>query len=181
MFGFLLGTMCLFGLFAVAGRGFAHRRWHHHAFAHGYGHGYGPGGYGPRGWHGHRGHGPGGWEGPRFVGEGFGRAAAEMVKRRLRVDEDQEDIVDHALKDARAAMKEYVEVLKGSRAEVAAAFRGETVDEGALAAVFTRHDEELTRARREVVSAFKQIHAVLTPEQRERAVEWLGAADPRWV
>lgn len=173
MFGFVFGTLCLAGLFMVAGRGFRHRyAWHHHHHHRGFRGGYGPGAWG----------GPGGWDGPRYAREGFGRAAAEVVKRRLRVDEDQGDIVDHALKDAQAAMKAYVEVLKGARPELADAFRGEAVDEAAIAALWTRHDDELARARREVVSAFKQIHAVLTPEQRAIAADWLGAGPtPRWV
>ncbi|MBA2320768.1 MAG: hypothetical protein H0V89_06395, partial [Deltaproteobacteria bacterium] len=44
-----------------------------------------------------------------------------------------------------------------------------------------RQDEAITSARREVISALKQIHAVLDPEQRARAASWLAAADGRWV
>lgn len=175
MFGFLLGTFCLMGLFAVGSRWF----YHHHHWHHRHGHGADWGSrYGRHsGSHGRRGE----WGGPRFMGEGFGRAAAEVIKRRLRVDEDQEDIVDHAMKDVRSAVQAYVEMLKGSRAEVGAAFRGEAVDEAALAGIFARHDEALGRARREVLSAFKQIHAVLTPEQRSVAADWVGSTETRWV
>ena len=177
MFGFMLGTMCLVGLFGVWRGGMHRYHWHHGR--HGYGGHRGYGGHPGRGWEG--GHAEGAGRGSWFMGEGFGRAAAEMVKRRLRVDEDQADIVDHAMKDVRASVKEYVEVLKGSRTELGAAFRGEAVDEASIAALFARHDDELARARREVVSAFKQIHAVLTPDQRKTAADWLGSADSRWV
>lgn len=176
MFGFVVGTLCLVGLVGMIGHG---------RHAHGYAHGYGRRGFGRRfgRWHGH--HGRGGWgggEGQRgFGGPGFARVAAEVVKRRLRIDEDQEGIVDHAVADLRAAVSEFSEALKASRADIAAAFRGETVDDAALAAVFTHHDEELARTRRTVVSALKQIHAVLDEEQRGTASEWLGSADPRWV
>jgi hypothetical protein len=174
MFGFVIGTVCLLGLIGLMRASF-----HHHHFAHGYGP-HGRGGWGGRGWGGR------GWEGGRRGRSGFERgfaqAAGEVVKRRLRIDEDQEGIVDHALTDLRETGKEYVEVLEDARKDLAAAFAGEAVDEAAIASVFARHDEELAKARRDAVSALKQIHSVLDPDQRKAATDWLGAAEPgRWV
>ncbi|MEQ1566010.1 MAG: Spy/CpxP family protein refolding chaperone [Myxococcota bacterium] len=164
MFGFVVGTASLIGLFALFKTSHV-RRWHHHPAM------------------GHRGCGASRRGRERWFEEGgFGRAAAEVVKRRLRIDEDQEGIVDHALRDLRESGREYVSTLKDLRRELGGAFSGEVVDEAAIAATFTRHDEEMTRARRDVVSALKQIHGVLDPEQRRAASEWLAAADqPRWV
>ncbi|MEQ1502098.1 MAG: Spy/CpxP family protein refolding chaperone [Myxococcota bacterium] len=169
MFGFVFGTVCLIGLMGVV-RG--HHRHHHDGWHH------------QRGWragrHGgfRRGHREGRG---RADGSMFGRAAAEVIKRRLHVDEDQEGIVDHGLADVRAAVEEFGSVVAETRTELAGAFRGEAVDEATLAAVFARQDDELARARRDVVSALKQIHAVLDPEQRAEAADWFGAAEPRWV
>jgi Spy/CpxP family protein refolding chaperone len=109
------------------------------------------------------------------------RAAGEVVKRRLRIDEEQEPIVDHALRDLRGAGKELVEELADTRASLADAFRGETVDDAALSATFSRHDDAVARVRREAVSALTQVHAVLAPEQRWRVVEWLASGEARWV
>ena len=181
MFGFLFGTLCLFGFAGLLKTSF--HRHHHGAYAHGHGggcHG------GPRGrWGGRegRGRGPGfafDEEGPR--GDAFARAFGEILKRRLRVDEDQEGLVDHALIDLRGALKDLATVLKDSRKNLADAFRGEKVDEAALAASFGQHDEAITRARRDVVSALKQVHAVLTKEQRAQAADWLAEGDAQgWV
>jgi hypothetical protein len=170
MFGFVLGAVALFcvaGLFKARRYG----RWHHH--------------HGHHGWHGGGWGGPGGWDRRgwdedddrprrRRRGDGFVRATGEVVKRKLKVDEEQEGIVDLALADLREAVSGLRETLQDSRAEIASAFRGSEVDQAALDAVFARHDEELARTRREVVSALKQIHAVLDPEQREAAVGWMA-------
>ena len=150
MFGFIVGTLCLVGLVKVATGGRHH--WHHHRHHHGRGRGRGR--------------------------SGFWRAGAEVVKRKLRLDEDQGDIVDHALKDLADSAKELKAVLKDSREDVADAFRGDKVDDASLAAVFARHDEEIVSARRGIVSSLKQIHAVLDDDQRERAADWLGSAEP---
>ncbi len=183
MFGFLFGTMCLFGFAGLMKASFRHHA--HGAYA------YGPGGGCHGGRHGRWG-GPGGGRGRRgggFAfdedgprGDGFAKAFGEILKRRLRIDEDQEGLVDHALIDLRAAVKELATVMKDSRKNLAEAFRGEKVDDASLAASFGQHDEAITRARRDVVSALKQVHAVLTPEQRAQAADWLAQGDAQgWV
>jgi hypothetical protein len=47
--------------------------------------------------------------------ERFSRAAGEILKRRLRVKEDQEVIIDHALTDLQASLKELRSSVKDSR------------------------------------------------------------------
>lgn len=176
MFGFFFGTLCLLGLGGVMRR----MAWMHHgrfAYGGGYGGGWGHGPWhGGRGWHGRpggRGHGPG----AAFTHEGVGKAMAEVVKRRLRIDEDQEGIVDHAFADVRKSVSELRDELAATRAGIADAFRGETVDDAALAAAFARHDDALSRARRDLVSSFKQVHAVLDADQRAKAADWMGSAE----
>lgn len=173
MTGFVIGTVCLFGLFGLM------RAARHRACGGGYGYGYG---FGPGRWHhGHRHGRHGGGGRAAWADGGVARAAGEVLKRRLRIDEDQEGIVDHAMTDLREAGKEYVAVLRDARKDLAAAFSGEAVDEAAIASVFARHDEELAKARRDAVSALKQIHSVLEPEQRKAATDWLGSVEPGWV
>ncbi len=124
----------------------------------------------------------GGPGGPGGLGEErFARAAGEVMKRRLRIDEEQEPVVDHALRDLRATMTELTRELGETRAAAAEAFRGEAVDDAALAATFARQDDAVARARRDVVSALKQVHAVLQPDQRAKAADWMGSARPRWM
>ncbi|MES2642245.1 MAG: periplasmic heavy metal sensor [Myxococcota bacterium] len=175
MFGFFFGTLCLLGLVGVAKRGM----WHGH-YAYGGGGGCGEGhhrGYGG-GWGGHH---RGGRHGrPGRMGEGFARAAGEVFKRRLRIDEEQEPIVDHALVDLRKTLKELTDEVKDSRAAISAAFAAESVDDAALATAFARQDDAIARARREVVSAMKQVHAVLDADQRKAAAEWLASSEGGW-
>jgi Spy/CpxP family protein refolding chaperone len=105
-----------------------------------------------------------------------------VFKRKLDIDEDQEDLVDLAMKDARGTAKDLGQALHATRDDLAEAFRSHTVDDAGIAAVFASHDEEIARARREMISALKQIHAVLDPEQRERAADLLARGNgPRWV
>lgn len=178
MSGFIFGALTVFGVITLA-RGlrcaFHGGAWHGRR-----------GGCGRRGWQGR-----GRWgeedEGPRrrSPGErfstdpGFARAMGEVLKRRLRVDDEQEDIVDHALKDLHQAAGELRAVYADSRPDLAAAFRGDEVDEALLASLAARQDEAVKQARQDIASAFKQIHAVLRPEQRARAADWLSGADRR--
>jgi DNA repair ATPase RecN len=102
-----------------------------------------------------------------------------MLKRRLDLDEDQSDIADHAITDVRKSVREFVESVQDSRQELAEALRDEALDDARLEVVFDRLDEDLKRTRRDVVSAVKQVHAVLDDEQREQAATWLAGA--RWA
>lgn len=130
------------------------------------------GGCGRHGWRGRHG---------RARREGFSRAMAEVIKRGLDVDEEQEGIVDHAFADAQKALAELREELEATRGPIADALRGEAVDDGALAAAFARQDDALARARRQVLSSVKQIHAVLDAGQRQRAADWIASSPGRWV
>lgn len=161
MSGFIFGAACLSLLVLFGVRRAFHHRFHRH-------HG---GGCHRGGCHGRR-------HGRRA---GVGRAMGEILKRRLDVDDEQEPIVDHALADLRKAVDELAAELRETRGPVADAFRGEAVDDAALAAAFARHDDALQRARRQVVSALKQVHAVLEPEQRAKAADWLADKDARWL
>jgi uncharacterized membrane protein len=176
MFGLLFGTLCLFGLVGAVRR-------HHYYGA--YGGSCGDGYRGHRGrhshWRGDHDSGPTGDGRTSWVGdERFSRAASEVLKRRLRVKEDQEAIIDHALADLQASLRELRGNVKDSREDLANAFRGEKVDDAQLAVLFDRWSDALKQARQDVTSALKQIHAVLDPEQRTRAADWLGK-NPEWV
>ncbi len=167
MFGFIFGTLCLFGLFGMMMGGHRRRRM---AWA--------SGGCGPEGYHGH--HGRRGQRGRRMRAGGVSRAATEVLKRRLDVDDEQSPIVDHALTDVRKALEALKEEANASRETVADAFRGEEVDDAALTAAFTHLDDVIARERRAIISALSQVHAVLDDEQREAAAELLAHGPSRW-
>ncbi len=175
MFEFIFGAFALLFFLGAIKTHLRHRRmWRRHFQEH----------HGHRGPHGHRWGGRRRDRGARHEGwrrPGVARAVGEVFKRRLDVDPDQEGIVDHAMVDLHRALEELTTVMKGSRTELAEAFAAPEVDDGAIEAIFTHHDDSLKRARRDVVSALKQVHAVLDPEQRERAVQWLGTGSLGWA
>ena len=118
----------------------------------------------------------GGWgRRSRLGGAQVARAVAEMVKRRLGVRADQQALIDPAFIDMQASLQGLREAITATRAPVADLLRAETVDETALAAIFALHDEALARARRELVSAVKQVHAVLDVDQRKKAADLLAS------
>lgn len=164
MLGILFGTMCAIALVGLRplGRGFHGHPHHGH---HGCGHGR---------WSGRSRHGHHHREGRRGRRGAFTRAAGEMFKRKLDLDEDQADLVDHALGDLRDAVKDLGIALQDGKQELARAFAGDDVDDATLAAIFASQDEDVARFRRSAVSALKQIHAVLEPDQREEATAWLA-------
>ena len=174
MLGIMFGTLCLFGLAKVV-RGPHCRSFHHGHHGH---HGHHEGG-----WRAHRGFHGGGesHEGQRRRGRGFGRAASEVFKRKLDLDDEQADLVDHAFRDLGDAGRGFKESLRTQKQDLAAAFSAEEVDESALAALFAAQDEELQRFRRTALSVFKQIHAVLEPEQRAEATRWFASQGGRWM
>lgn len=169
----LIVGLCAFTLLSMCRAAF----WRHRAYVAqgGFGGGHG-GGCGPRFGGGRGGKRWGRWGGRAGLGsEQVARAAGEVLKRKLDIDDEQEPIVDHALGDLHAAVKELKAEFSATHAPLAEALRGEKLDDGALAAIFARHDDALARARREIVSAVKQIHAVLDKDQRSKAADSLAA------
>ena len=136
MFGFLFGTACLVGLFAVLRRG---RRY-------GYGHACG-GGYGGS-WEGGGHYGRGSWGrrggfGPRF----FLRRAFE----RLDTTPGQEKVIVSAIDELREALHKAKDELRGTREDFAGVVRGPALDESSMSDIFVKHDTTISGTRRAVV------------------------------
>lgn len=135
-------------------------------------HGYGPG-FHPchrgRHWHGH-GHGPRGAWGPRG---GFGRTTWWLYPlfQRLDTTPGQEKVIRREAEEFRTAMLDMRGEMVGSRADVAKALRGESLDETALGELFARHDDHIRSMRERAVSALARIHDALDEHQRARLAE----------
>lgn len=155
MFGFILGTACLVGLFWVikGGRHF--------------------GGHSCGGWHGHR-HGgrhdshdevhSGRW--------GFGRRAImRWLFERLDTTPGQErvirDAVENFVDSAMGARRE----VESSRADVARAMRSESFDAESMGEAFGKHDNVLSDLRKSAVEQLAKVHEVLDDKQRARLAE----------
>jgi Spy/CpxP family protein refolding chaperone len=164
MFGFLVGTACLVGLFSVLrrGRGFGHC-----------GHvGYGGGYEGfRRGW----GQRESGWRGD-FRRPFFLRSIFE----RLDTTPGQEKAIlaafDELKETARAAKGE----MKGARAELAQAMRTESFDEVALGGATARLEGVVDTARKAGIAAFAKIHQALDDRQRQKLADIIESGPGRW-
>jgi Spy/CpxP family protein refolding chaperone len=147
MFGFLIGAACLGGLIAL---GF-HRPRHHFGWHHGFGR--------------HHGFGGGRFQRDRF----FLNAAFE----RLDTTPGQEKAIMAAISDLRDNARSVREKLRGSRGEVAAAFREEEFQEDRVRAAVERHTGDLVELTDTAAQTLAKIHEALDAEQRERLARWL--------
>jgi Spy/CpxP family protein refolding chaperone len=180
MLGFLLGTVCLIGLFKVAR---AHR--------YGYGGGFGGrcGGYGG-GWGGYGGghgggyggeDGPRGWRGGGFRSRGFGpRFFLRAIFERLDTTPGQEKVILQATDELKAAFGGAKEKLRDTRQDFARVFRGELVDEAALSDIFVKHDTVISETRRSAVEAVRKAHEALTEEQRAKVADFIERGRGGW-
>jgi hypothetical protein len=156
MFGFILGTACLIGLFWVlkGGRRFGRgghscgRRWH-----------------GQDSWHdsAHEGR-SGRW--------GFGRRAVmRWLFEKLDTTPGQErvirDAVENFIDQAMGARRE----VESSRADVARAMRGESFDAESMGEAFGKHDNAMSDVRKAAVESLAKVHEVLDDRQRARLAE----------
>jgi len=133
-----------------------------------YGYGYGYGGGCGGGHHGH-------WDdhGPSFRGGGGGRwrgfglrAVLRRLFERLDTTPGQEKVIVKAVDALRETMTHAKDELKGSRKDLADAFRNGLVDEASLADLFVRHDTVISETRRKAVESLGQIHEALDDKQR---------------
>jgi hypothetical protein len=157
MLGFLIGTVCLVGLFKTL-------RWGRHGGScYGYRRGWG-GGYGPYGDHGGWGDGGygygGGWGGPGVF--------LRMLFRRLETTPGQEKVIVAAYEEMREAVREARAEVKNTRAEIAKAMRGPAVDEVLFGEMFARHDAALDTLRKAAIGAVAKVHDALDERQRAR-------------
>jgi hypothetical protein len=160
MFGFLIGTACLIGLFCTLKRG---RRFGGHC--------------GHRGWHGES-------RGDSRYDErgGFGRSTLmRWLFERLDTTPGQERVmrtaVDDFIERARAARRE----VEDSRRDVARAMRSESFDAEALGEAFAKHDSALGTLRNAGVEGLAKIHEALDEKQRARLAELIESGmGRRW-
>jgi Spy/CpxP family protein refolding chaperone len=178
MLGFLIGTVCLIGLFKVIG----HRRgwggWgrhvHYGRFAHAGG---GCGGY--------RGDGDyGGYDGYERQGfGGFRRGGRNFFLRtafeRLDTTPGQEKVIKEAIDELREAGRKAKSELKEARPEVAHALRGEVFDENAVGGVVARIEGATESLRKAAIDAFAKIHGVLDDRQRSRLADFIESGPRR--
>lgn len=152
MFGFIIGTVCLIGLFKVLRRS----RGYHGGCGHGFGRGYRGGG------------------GPRW--------AFRWLFERLETTPSQERAIVEALDQLRENRRVVAEEARQTRADLAQAVAGGLIDDHTLEETFARHDRLLAQLRVSFVEALKRVTETLDERQRKQAADmlerglWRGAA-----
>ncbi len=145
MFGFLFGAACLLGLTATVARS-------HHEGHHCFG--------------GHRG---------RGFRPGRGRFVLNRLLNRLDTTPGQEKVIREAVDTLFEDLREARSELRNTRADVAEAVRGETLDRGAIDGVFERHDQVIDRVRQNALDSFGKVHETLDERQRKILAELIEA------
>ena len=177
MFGFLIGFACLWGLIRVVRGG---RRFGGWGVRRGYAGCGGYGGYG--GYSGH--HGPGGgWGDDDFGGWPRRRRRGNAVMRglfsRLDTTPGQEKEIGAAFDDVMDAGRALKDDVKGSKKDVAEAFRSDDFNAELMASLLTRHDASIDKMRQAVVSGLARVHATLDADQR-KALSRMLERGPGW-
>lgn len=127
--------------------------WHHHHH---------------HGWRGHHGgfYGRGHWGGRHRAGLHMALAHIDATPAQERAIVAEVDKLQDRLRTARHTMKD-------GRADLAAAIRGESLDDAALGAVLGRVDGATAEARSAVLDALRGIHATLDDTQRAQLADLL--------
>jgi hypothetical protein len=180
MLGFLIGTVCLIGLFKVVRHG--------RHYGHGYGHGGGPwrsyaGGCG------HHGHGPYGWGGrggwddeedfAPWERRGGGSFGLRAIFGRLDTTPGQEKAIKAAFDELRAKARAVKDDARGMRGDLATALRGESLDAETLGTVASRASGAVDALRDAAIGAVLKVHDVLDERQRGIAADFLESG-PRF-
>ena len=160
MLGFVIGTLCLFGLIRVLRRGYGWHGYHHgfHGF-HGH-HRFARFGAFDGGW-GHRG---------RHM---RGRGGLKWLFWRLDATHGQEKVIIHEWETLRDTLQDVRGDMRQSRATAAALLRSEHLDGAALEDVWRQHDAVLGKVREKLSGAVGRIHEALDEQQRRQLAEWL--------
>jgi hypothetical protein len=143
-------------------------------------------GCGPRGGDGWHAHGPRGWERgwdtdgddfddePRsFRRRGRGRLLSGLF-RRLDTTPGQEKALRELVDGLGGSLGDARSELMASRRDLAAAFSGEAIDQGALDRAFQRNTELLTKLSAELKAALASAHQALDSEQRKYLAELIS-------
>ena len=181
MFGFIIGTLCLFALIGTLRR----HRYRHLMFAYGAPYGFAGGPF----FHDHAQEDFGYGRGRRWGG--YGRGRARGVGRALFAHLDTTPGQEKAIAQAVGALRDHMDgtrdELQAARKQIAAALGGDVLDAAALEAALTRGQAVAQTLAREVSQLLSEVHAALDGEQRKQLAEliadgppWHGFGRGRW-
>lgn len=167
MLGFLVGTLCLIGLFKVI----KHQRYGYAGYGHHFG---GGGGCGKsmRGGHDHHGGmGFGGFGGFPGFGGGFGRMGARgplrYVFSRLETTPGQEKVISEEVENVMTAVQSIKGDFSSVRQTLANAVRSPVFNVEAIAELQVKQDIAIEKVREAIKTSLSKIHESLDDKQRQ--------------
>jgi len=90
---------------------------------------------------------------------------------RLDTTPGQEKVIREAFEAMMENVHEARGEFRGTRADIAQAIRGESLDRGAIEGVFERHDVVIDRVRQNALDTFAKVHETLDERQRKILAE----------
>ena len=121
----------------------------------------------------------GGWGPHHRRHRGGPRSFLWHALARLDLSPAQEKVVRAEVDELKKKARTLKDEGSSARGDMARSIRTETFEEGALAAMFIRHDDLLHGLRGDLAGALGRIHAVLDPEQRERLADLIESGAGR--
>ncbi len=139
----------------------------------------GSGGCSSYGWHRHHHHGWGRGH-SRFGGwHGRHRPALHMALAHIDATPAQERVIVGEVNKLEERLHTARRTMKDGRGDLAAAVRGEALDDAALGAVLSRVDGATAEARSAALEALRNIHATLDDTQRRQLADLLDTGPSR--
>ncbi len=89
-----------------------------------------------------------------------------MLFERLDTTPGQEKVIVAAVDEAREAMRNTWSTVKDSREDIARAMRSDILDDAALSAARSRHEEATRTAHDTISNTLKKVHEALDSKQR---------------
>ena len=105
--------------------------------------------------------------------------ALRWLFERLDTTPGQEKVIRSAAEELFEKVRGLKDTVRGTRGDVARAFRADDFNAEILGDVFSRHDGALDELRRAFVGALAKVHEVLDPAQRARLADVLESLHRR--
>jgi Spy/CpxP family protein refolding chaperone len=109
-----------------------------------------------------------------------GRRGLYMLLSRIDASPAQERAIIGEVDRLKSRLRDLRGGVRDTRADLAAALRGPTLDDAALGAVLGRVDAATSEARSSILDALRNIHAVLDERQRETLADLVDRGPWAW-
>jgi Spy/CpxP family protein refolding chaperone len=103
--------------------------------------------------------------------------AVRFASRKLDLTSEQKEDLKQVLDEAKAEMGDHKDRWTSSRDEVRGMILGDSLTADDITAMMARHEEDRAEMRDMFAEKAAQVHAILTPEQRQKLVDLM---ERRW-